>query len=83
MSSMLSWLAPRRVEITAVVRAEESRYYLEHYRAGWHEREAEGLSYLWGGWVLMTTFLRDRWCTIRVRAGGDPRAGARAPGAGP
>ena len=58
MSSMLSWLAPRRVEITAVVRAEESRYYLEHYRAGWHEREAEGLSYLWGGWVLMTTFLR-------------------------
>jgi hypothetical protein len=59
MSSMLSWLAPRRVEITAMVRAEESRYYLEHYRAGWHEREAEGLSYLWGGWVLMTTFLRD------------------------
>ena len=42
-----------------MVRAEESRYYLEHYRAGWHEREAEGLSYLWGGWVLMTTFLRE------------------------
>ena len=59
MASMLAWMAGRREELTKQILREEGFYADALYAEGIHERAAEGLSYLWGGWTLMLRFLTD------------------------